>query len=454
MFNWTAHGIANGQAVRVKTTGTTNLNTVAAITASTNSFAITYSGATGMAAPANGTYNSTTDPSLSIQVDPNWTANPIATFRNLVVSAATPHAAWCFTMLGSLFTVSNAAGITSWEGSPNSDCAYDYIAQGPAAIYGEGPSVWAMMNYSNPWSGLATRAYQNFPRVILMSVGPSYTRFCASFQFNPSCDRPWQLTWIPEASITSQIFGMLALNVNAIDAYNFTDNTPQQYGLPLGWQKGGNPEGGTQINPYIDRDSWTAMAVAYAAIKRNEKYYLEPQCNSPYYGPYFTSTCRISSYGGYLQITSGSATPYSQTIDLTPIRQSGGTMRRESITAHRMTITPLGGNPTSDTYNFGAADAGETVIYISQPSGAASDLDNIPFAPPVSLPFGATKFLIQAGYYPNAMEDNPVTDCTAGCAIAIDHHNVAAWYRVIYADANTLPLSTGEPVQILSQGQY
>jgi hypothetical protein len=50
------------------------------------------------------------------------------------------------------------------------------------------------------------------------------------------------------------------------------------------------------------------------------------------------------------------------------------------------------------------------------------------------------------------MQDDPVTDCTAGCTIGIDHHNTAAWYRVIYADSNNLPLSVGDPAQIPSQG--
>jgi len=50
------------------------------------------------------------------------------------------------------------------------------------------------------------------------------------------------------------------------------------------------------------------------------------------------------------------------------------------------------------------------------------------------------------------MQDEPVTDCTSACAIQVDHHNTAAWYRVIYADANDQPLSIGDPTKIPSQG--
>jgi hypothetical protein len=52
------------------------------------------------------------------------------------------------------------------------------------------------------------------------------------------------------------------------------------------------------------------------------------------------------------------------------------------------------------------------------------------------------------------MQDDPVADCTSGCTLAIDHHNMAAWYRVIYADANSLPRSIGDPVKIPSEALY
>jgi hypothetical protein len=145
--------------------------------------------------------------------------------------------------------------------------------------------------------------------------------------------------------------------------------------------------------------------------------------------------------------------PYQQTIDLSAIRLSGGSMRRYSLSAYRLTMTPLPSNPSSDTYNFCGAAPGETVVYVSQPAGAISDVDNLTLAPPAPLPFGASKFLIQVGYYPRAMQSDPVTDCTSACTIAVDHHNTDAWYRVIYADSNNQPRSVGDPVKIPSQGQ-
>ena len=127
-------------------------------------------------------------------------------------------------------------------------------------------------------------------------------------------------------------------------------------------------------------------------------------------------------------------------------------MRRYSLTGYRLSMTLLPANPTSDTYNFCGAAPGETVVYVSQPAGSISDVDNITLAPPATLPFGAAKFLVQVGYYPRAMQDDPVTDCTAVCTISVDHHNTAAWYRAIYADSNSQPLSIGDPVKIPSQG--
>jgi hypothetical protein len=38
--------------------------------------------------------------------------------------------------------------------------------------------------------------------------------------------------------------------------------------------------------------------------------------------------------------------------------------------------------------------------------------------------------------------------------IAIDHHNLDAYYRVIYADSNDLPRSIGDPVKIPNQGLF
>jgi len=122
------------------------------------------------------------------------------------------------------------------------------------------------------------------------------------------------------------------------------------------------------------------------------------------------------------------------------------------LTGYSLTVTTLSGNPATDTDEF-CSSVGRTTVYVAQPPGVNA-LNSVTLAPPSPLPFGASKFLVQVGYYPRAMQDDPVTDCTSVCAIAIDHHNTAAWYRVIYANANNIPLSVGDPVQIPSQGLY
>ena len=112
----------------------------------------------------------------------------------------------------------------------------------------------------------------------------------------------------------------------------------------------------------------------------------------------------------------------------------------------------LSGNPSADTDEF-CSVPGRTTTYVALPaSPAVNPMDNLTFSPPNPRPFGASKFLVQVGYYPRAMQDDPVIDCTSACTIQVDHHNTAAWYRVIYADSNNLPLSIGDPIQIPSQG--
>jgi hypothetical protein len=188
------------------------------------------------------------------------------------------------------------------------------------------------------------------------------------------------------------------------------------------------------------------MALSFNALQRWTKYVLEPRISFESYGPEFYGTARYSTYGGFKLIGSISETPYQQTIRLTNINITGGTMRRECVDGYRFTIAELAGNPTSDTHNF---QPGETCAYISQPAGSY-DIDHIPFPPPPSLPFGASKFVVRVGYYPldRAMDDAPATDCTSGCTIAVNHYNAPAWYQILYLGANNRVLSTLEPQTI------
>jgi hypothetical protein len=98
------------------------------------------------------------------------------------------------------------------------------------------------------------------------------------------------------------------------------------------------------------------------------------------------------------------------------------------------------------------AGAGETVAYIAQPSGATSDLTPTTFAPPATLPYGATKYGIRVGYYPGDMNDDPVTDCTAGCTINLHRAGGPAWFQIIYANNSWTPLATGDPTMLAGQG--
>ena len=141
--------------------------------------------------------------------------------------------------------------------------------------------------------------------------------------------------------------------------------------------------------------------------------------------------------------------PYgSLTVALNAI--SGGTTLKYVTDGWTTTVSTLAGNPTSFTGEL-CSSPGITTTFVSQPSGYTA-LDNISFAPPNPLPFGASKFLVQVGYYPDDMRSDPVTDCTSACTLAIDHHNINAWYRIIYADSNSLPLAYGQPNEIVSQG--
>jgi hypothetical protein len=162
----------------------------------------------------------------------------------------------------------------------------------------------------------------------------------------------------------------------------------------------------------------------------------------------FSTTAHTSSYGNMLMLVCLSEVPYgAQTINLTAIRQPGGSMRKYVLNGYSLTVTPLSGNPTSDSYNGCATGPGETTVYVGQVAGA-QDLDTINLAPPSPLPFGASKMLVRYGYYPLYMAADPVVDCTTGCAITLDDSNAKAWYQIVYADSNNVPKSVGQPQQL------
>jgi len=453
-FTMHNHGIANNQAIRVHNSASGhNLNVVAPVTVvDSDHFRITYNNLFG-ALPSDGTYNSSTDPSLNVTVDGNYPPTPFLALSNILAGVSPHGIARTWPAIGLIFVPGNP-GVRNWTGNTTgADAANDYIPSGPFPIYGADASVNQWANYSVGSSGLATRAYQLGARAMLWTAGLAYNHYCVSLIFNPTCDHPLQLYWRPE-TLVAQLMGMVALNVNALRLYDFDSIQSVVYANCCGWNSPGTGTGGVLLSPVDSPKQWSAMAHTNALIKLREDTELQPLANKPYMGPFFRTDAHTSpTYGNQLTILCASEMPYgSLTMTLPAI--SSGSMLKYILTGYSLSVQVLNGNPTTDRDEFCSSPGRVTTYVALPPAPAVQPIDNLTFAPPSPLPFGASKFLIQVGYYPRAMEDDPVTDCTSVCTIAIDHHNTAAYYRVIYADANSLPLSVGEPAKIPSQGLY
>jgi hypothetical protein len=463
-FDMPGNGIANGQAIRIHGS-VHNLNTVKPVTViDANHFRITYNSLLETV-PSNGTYTSSNDANIYVTVDGNFPPTPFLSLRK-IFTGIPGHPATTWGAIGFTYGVSSPGvsinpGVRNWAGNPvGEDAVFAYSAPfPPLPIFGPDASVWEWVHYTFPFSGLATRGYQLQPRAMLFGAGPDGRWYCRSYTFNPGCDRPSQLDWRPETLVT-QMVAMIMLNVSALRLYNFTGNMGDAYtGSCCGWGAPGTGTG-SGINPATSPRQWAAMAYTDALIKLREDTELQPSANKPYLGPMFMTDAHTSStYGNELKILCGSEMPYgSFTVNLPTI--SGGTVLKYVLTGYSLMVTQLPGSPSTDTDEFcgqvrypSIPAPGRTTIYVAQPPGV-NVLDYITFSPPSPLPFGASKFLIQVGYYPRAMQDDPITDCSLVCTIMIDHHNSAAWYRVIYADTNNLPRSIGNPVRIPSQGLY
>jgi hypothetical protein len=167
----------------------------------------------------------------------------------------------------------------------------------------------------------------------------------------------------------------------------------------------------------------------------------------------FNTLQTTSSYGNMLLsvclLDDGSTD--ARTVDLTGIRQTGGSIYRMSLSGYRLRFDALAGNPTSDTYTHCGTDAGETVAYVAQPSGATSDLTPTTFTPPSPLPYGASHYAIRYGYYPRDMVDDPVQACDAGCTIGLHRVGGPVWFQILYLDASHLPLATGDAQKLAGQ---
>ena len=151
-------------------------------------------------------------------------------------------------------------------------------------------------------------------------------------------------------------------------------------------------------------------------------------------GPIFLTDAHTSAtYGNELKILCASEMPYGTFTVATAgdQRRNGVEVHPDRILAEREVAER---QPSTDTDEFCSSPGPyHNLRGAACDTGRESDRQHhVRAASP--LPFGASKFLLQVGYYPRAMQDDPVTNCTAGCTIAIDHHNTAAWYRVIYAE--------------------
>lgn len=459
-LTWPNHGLATGQAIRIWSGSTANLNIIAPVTVvNSSTVTFTYPGTTGGAAPSCQPCNNSTDPSAYITVDPNWGPNPLSQFYSIINSMPNPPAT-LWTILGGFFDGPNQT-LIDFQGTPsNSSGAFIYVQLPPNNYTGPDATVWQWMNYANPWGALNSRAYQLRPRVSLITggyIGNNATiQLCRSFAFNPACDRPAALYWRPETKV-AQIMGLKTMDVVGNRLYDEYDHTDFGYSfLCCGWQNQGN-WAGIAMNPFVGQKMWNAYAHINALLKMREDTELQPETNKPYLGPYFQTDAHLSAtYGNETTVLCGDEMPYGQiTVPLNPI--SGGSTIVYTTDGYTTTVSNVSGNPSSVKQEF-CTSPGKTWVYVSQPPGYTA-LDNITFGPPelngvVSLPFGASKFLIQVGYYPDDMRSDPVTDCTSSCTIPIDHHNVNAWYRVIDANSNSLPVSIGAPVEIPSQGLY
>lgn len=480
-INWANHGVVLGQAIRIFTTGTTNLNIVApAANITPNvSFTISYPGTSGQASPANGTYTASSnggiDAGLVITIDPNWGPDPVGQYEALV-NAVPNHPINGWSMSGGFFSNgSSVPTLVSYQGNPtNTDSAFDYNGTGPLQPYGFDSTVWAIAHYSGcnqgspdpctQGSGWGTRYLQLRPRVMLTGFGfmggENTVNYCQSFNFNPACDRPTQLAWRPETVVTF-VIGAKAVGASAIRQYNFAQNMSTLYTKQCcGWQVA--PTGtGAGANPWNDPKQWAAQARTFAEITLDTRWELQPEGNKPYYGPFFLTDVHTSAtYGNQFQIMCASEGLYPA-FSVPTGAISGGTLMERILTPYSLVTTIVSGNPStvSDGWcnnpnNSALSSPGRVTTFIALPPGV-SIMDSQTFTPPFPLPYSATKWIIHDGPYINDLLQERATDCTSGCTISFDRHNINWYYRADYSDSNGLPgPGMGTVVMIPSQGSF
>lgn len=469
-INWTGHGIPAGTAIRIwlaATSPTDNLNIVAPVNSGashlTNSFTITYPNiGTGEACPANNTYNSSTDPLLTLTVDPNWGPDALGTFFS-IINAVTGAPSTVMSIQGGNF--GNPPTVYSYDGNPaNVGGAFVYNGGSPTPYLGDSAGVWQNINFDTEAlgnaGGLFTRAYQLKPRGVLwgwgvINGGYALQTTCRSFTFNPGCDRPVQNTARPEEMI-AQIFGGKSHNYVRFSNYNLMTDTADGYnffccGIQQGVSNGSTTGTGGALNPYIAPKAFKAGALANAMLQLTAHTELEPEANKPFWGSYFSSDAHTSStYGNSIQITCGAESAYG-VFPITLSTFTSGSVIQYLLNGYSLQVVPIPANPSTVTQEW-CATPGLTSILVAQPSGYTA-LDT-PYFPGPTLPSGATNAYLRVGYYAPSMQDDPVTPCSYGCMPQVAHGNLPVYYQWLFTNATGALIGSQNPTpsSLPSQG--
>jgi hypothetical protein len=450
---WPSHGFTDGVGMRIQSASNAAMNTVGAIhVIDANTFSIP----NGVAAA---TYTSGNEAGAIFTMDCGLPNNGFGTLRSMYQGATHP-IAQIYPILAATYTTGGGAvssTVTNWlaPGAMSSG-TLNYNAGGQGSFYGTDGSVLGagMAGYV---SGLFSRAWQTQPRSTLAGAGYAFAKQHQGFQFNPATDIMQTLYDRPE-TYEASLMVPVTWGQYSPRVYNFqtTSNVNQDYTRNFG--------GENSINPNVGPQLWSAQAHSFGALTMLDKFLLGAPCNSPDFGPWFSTTCHTNmiaagesaDVGNVIMSTCLTEAPGgygSFTVDLTSINISGGSEFQVTVGGYATKVVALAGNPTSVSYNgCSTYGPGETVYWAAQPPGQ-NDLDSITFAMPSPLPLGATAAYIRVGYYPDAMEDDPVTLCTSGCAIPINHANVDAWYQVLYTDSNGQAKGSNYPdaIKIASQ---
>jgi len=446
--NWTGHGFLAGQVLHIFSATNIGLNLYSIVGGvTTNSFTVV-----ALTTVTAGTYNISTDASAQFTRDCDFPNNTYTTLRTFLKAAPAPPQ--ILTPIGTTYGKAFLPSTWSYIGnSANTDAVLRYHASSNAPIYSFDQSVYGNATALNTES-LTARPWQIGPLGDLFgSGGFQGAKFHSGFVPDFRYDRILSIANIRPENISVSIGHGLSLGDSHLKLYLFNGSVatldyPAAYGGGMGL---------TSINPNTTPVQWASWSWGFAFLQMLSKYLLQPQMNTPYLGPMFSTSAHTSSFGNILTIACLNETPYQQTVNLAPYRLTGGSSYRVSLTGYRLTVTALAGNPTSDTYNLcghgpgSTQSPGETVAYVFQPSGAISDIVNQQFSAPASpLPYGASKFLIRYGYFGRGMVEgqDPIIDCTTGCTVPINNANVNAFYQTIYADSTFKSLASGDPIML------